>query len=122
MSGVVLLRLRLLRVLLGELPGSVGLPAICLVAAAILGRSPENHSSSDAWLSRLGNASFALYLVHPFVMRAMDLLSRHIHLFGDAILYVPISLVIAQITALAIHEWLERRTTVVIRSRLEAFA
>lgn len=52
-----------------------GLPALCLVAAATLAPDPratrEGPSESRVvrWAEALGDASYALYLVHPFVLR-----------------------------------------------------
>ncbi len=99
-----------------------GIPAICLVAAATLGRSPEPTMLHKSWLVRLGDASYALYLTHPFVMRIFDLLSRHLHVLREPMLYVPLSLTVAQIVALIVHHVFERRATFFIRFRLEALA
>ncbi|VUD71371.1 hypothetical protein MET9862_01951 [Methylobacterium symbioticum] len=58
-------------------PLLAGLPAAMLVAAATLGRSggtPSMHRLVRPLISplvRLGDASYALYLVHPFALRAM---------------------------------------------------
>jgi exopolysaccharide production protein ExoZ len=50
-----------------------GLPAAALVAAATLGSETPDRPAGriEAWASRLGDASYALYLLHPFALRAV---------------------------------------------------
>lgn len=52
-------------------PLAYGVPALLLVAAAALG--PAERAEAAAWparvLARLGDASYALYLLHPFALR-----------------------------------------------------
>jgi len=62
----------------GNAPVAVGVPMALLLAAAVLGR-PARISRP---LLVLGDASFALYLVHPFAMRATSLLWQRLHLGG----------------------------------------
>jgi exopolysaccharide production protein ExoZ len=47
-----------------------GLPAGLIVAAAALAASGRPESRLAAWGAAAGNASYALYLFHPFVIRA----------------------------------------------------
>ncbi len=60
-------------------PLAYGLPAAFLVAAAALA-SPERRSSENLlirWGVNLGDASYALYLLHPFIIRALrELVTR----------------------------------------------
>ncbi|WP_336486415.1 acyltransferase family protein [Methylobacterium nigriterrae] len=52
-------------------PLVLGVPAALLVAAAALGRPrAEPEHPLLRWAGALGDASYALYLVHPFVLRA----------------------------------------------------
>ncbi len=93
-------------------PLRAGLPVALLLAAAALGPDP-------AWLPLLllGDASYALYLVHPFPMRALGIAWRRLHLTGlaAATAYCVISLAVAVAMAIALHLWLERPATRVLR-------
>jgi len=86
---------------------SQGLPALALVAAATLGPSPLPRRAAF-WLDLLGDASYALYLVHPFIMRAGQIAWLHAHRAGGPALYIAASLVAAQLCALAIRLYIER--------------
>ncbi|CAO4163295.1 acyltransferase family protein [Methylorubrum populi] len=106
---------------------SWGLPAACLVAAAVLGRDrPEGVRSGwaapvFALAERLGDASYALYLLHPFVLRAgREILLRT----GLAPLLGPWPSLVLMIAltlpaALLAHRWVERPLTRLVRARLD---
>lgn len=94
-----------------------GVPAVMLVFAATAGRPSRSLPRLERWLVRLGDASYALYLVHPFVMRALALLWRQTQ--GGIFAYVVLSLVLAQLAALAIHRSFEKPATRWLRARLE---
>jgi peptidoglycan/LPS O-acetylase OafA/YrhL len=98
---------------------SFGTLGALLVAAAVTGRRPERTGTVMRILVRLGDASYALYLCHPFVMRGFTLLGAH---FGPpttvgGILYVVLSLAIAQLCALAINAGFERKLSAMLKSR-----
>ena len=94
-----------------------GLPAIALVLAASTGRPVSRLPSLELWLVRLGDASYALYLIHPFVMRGVTMFWHHVH--ASALLYAALCLVLAQAMALAVHHYGERPVTKWVRARLE---
>ena len=96
-----------------------GVPAASLVFAAITGKPAFSLPRLETWLVRLGDASYALYLAHPFVMRAGALLWQHLHRPGGVYAYIACCLVAAQIAALVIHKFFERPATRWLRSRLE---
>lgn len=107
-------------------PLSQGLPAALLVAAAALGRprhdAPEKAASpSVRALSALGDASYALYLVHPFVLRAAReaLLRTHLaDLVGpQASLWLMLAATVP--AALLVHRLVERPLTARARALLE---
>ncbi len=109
---------------------SWGLPAAFLVAAAVLGRDrPEAvHGPIAARLlalaERLGDASYALYLLHPFVLRgAREILLRTglAPLIGPG----PSLLLMVALTlpaALVVHRVVERPLTRLVRRRLDPAA
>lgn len=98
----------------------LGLPAMALVAAAVTGPQEGRLPRLEIWLVRVGDASYALYLVHPFVMRAAALLWTHLHRPGGAADYVILCLIASQAVALALHRIFERPVTTWLRRRLEA--
>ncbi len=95
-----------------------GLPMALLLAAAVSG--PDPAWSAWAPLLLLGDASYALYLVHPFPMRAFGLAWRHWHVTGllAAAAYCLASLAAAVLAAAASHLWLERPATRAVRRRM----
>jgi peptidoglycan/LPS O-acetylase OafA/YrhL len=119
-----------------EVPGLdrpllAGLPALALVAAAALG--PERGAAGGAplpsplplplrALSRLGDASYALYLVHPFALRAgREALLRlglapWLPLWGSLLAMT----LLAVAAALLVHRLVERPLTRTLRAWLEA--
>lgn len=94
-----------------------GLPAVLLVLAASTGKPVSRLPALEFWLVRLGDASYAMYLVHPFVMRGVTLLWHHLHV--SPLLYAALCLTLAQTAALLIHRHAERPATAWLRTRLE---
>jgi exopolysaccharide production protein ExoZ len=94
-----------------------GLPALMLVCAATLGHVPERLNIFDMLLLRLGAASYAMYLVHPFIMRLFTALWRRFHVLNElsGIIYVVTGLVVAQLVALGIHATIEVRLSAALR-------
>jgi exopolysaccharide production protein ExoZ len=103
-------------------PLSLGLPGALLVIAAVSVRRPEQMRAGTRLLVRLGDASYAMYLFHPFVMRAFTLLGARIDAHSEAsgIAIAISSLVVAQLCALAINAGFERKLTKVLRRRSRA--
>ncbi len=90
--------------------GAFGIPSALLVIAAISGRRNPRQSLAIRVLVGLGDASYALYLFHPFVMRACTLFASrwHPHTETAGIAYVALSLIMAEICAVLIHTRFER--------------
>lgn len=84
-----------------------GVPALLIVAAAGLAQSAT--SRGMLWLAALGNASYSLYLVHPFVLRPMRNLWTQ--LVGGALpltAYVAAATLLATIVAMLTYRLVER--------------
>ncbi len=96
-----------------------GLPATGLVFAAVSGKKIRSLPRVEAWLARLGDASYAMYLIHPFIMRAGLLLWKHPGPPVAEFAYVALSLLIAQAAAIAIHYGFEKPATHRLRAVLE---
>ena len=92
-------------------PLSFGLPAAALVGAATLGGPAGARHPA---LLRLGDASYALYLVHPFVMRAFILL-WHPRTEFAGLAYTLAGLAAAQGLALLINLGFEKRFLLLLR-------
>jgi peptidoglycan/LPS O-acetylase OafA/YrhL len=97
-------------------PVTTGVPMSLLVTAAVLGRPVRVPSV----LLLLGDASYALYLVHPFAMRPVGLIWQHLHLVGPVLasIYAGTVLLLAMIGAVGVHLWFERPVGAWLRSRL----
>jgi peptidoglycan/LPS O-acetylase OafA/YrhL len=106
--------------------GNVGLTtlsvtAICWVAAATLvkAKSSSVAGNSPLWrfLLLLGDASYSLYLVHMFVIRAVSHIvhsSSSIYLYAFPALVVPVSI----ICAIASYRYIEIPSNIWLRQRL----
>ncbi len=93
-----------------------GAPAVLLVAAATLG-APAAMSAGEKLLARLGDASYAMYLAHPFVMRAFTVLWHKFHAHNElaGTIYVLVGLTVAQACALAVNVTVERKFALLLR-------
>ena len=100
------------------------LPAACLVASC--GFAPARREERVGWLPRLGSAlgdaSYAIYLVHPFVIRGLRQVVEALgagHAFpGPA--FVVMGLVGASAAAFLLHLGVERPATRLLRAWLDA--
>ncbi len=103
-------------------PLAYGLPASLLVAAAALG---VDRAGAHAWPARLGgvlgDASYAIYLLHPFVMRAgrevvvRSGLGSVIGPWGYLVLVLSVTLV----ASVFVFRWFERPMMALVRRRSE---
>ena len=105
----------------GERAVSFGLPGAMLVAAAVSNPRPDRMGKAARGLMRLGDASYAMYLFHPFVMRGFTLLGGRVatHTETSGVVYVAASLAVAQLCALAINAGFERKVTSMLRRWVE---
>jgi len=93
--------------------------AFLLVTAAACGRDITAPSALVRSLAGLGDASYALYLVHPFAMRALREVFARLAPSATG-LFIVLALVAAVLAALAVHRWFERPMTGVLRRVLRA--
>lgn len=108
-------------------PLAYGVPAALLVAAAALGReeSVARTGPGTRLGATLGDASYALYLVHPFVVRGLHEILWQTGLAGLAGPIGPAGLVAlalpgAAAASLLVHWWFERPATALARGLLGA--
>jgi exopolysaccharide production protein ExoZ len=83
-----------------------GSAASLLVLAAVSGRSEGAPSPVTAVLAPVGDASYALYLVHPFVIRGLREVFMRMGLYEPA-LFIAAALAGAVIAALLVHRLFE---------------
>ncbi|RDJ25540.1 acyltransferase [Bosea caraganae] len=96
-----------------------GSAAALLVMAASSGSGQSAPSALVRGLAEVGDASYALYLVHPFAIRGL----REVFLRiapGWPLLFVLVALVAAVIAALVVYRWFERPMTRALRRVLRA--
>lgn len=104
-------------------PLAYGVPASLLVASAAF-VSPAPREGRNAMMRAgvlLGDASYALYLLHPFVIRALrELVTRSgsAHLIG-AWGFVVLCVAVAAVVAVCVNRLFERPLTAAVRRSLE---
>ncbi len=103
-------------------PLAWGGPAACLVAAAALGPDrPAGASRLTRLGVRIGDVSYALYLVHPFVIRPIAAVAGRMGIADPAGLwgFIAVALAGALLASFAVHWVFERPATAWLRRRLE---
>ncbi len=94
---------------------AVGLPAVAIVAGSAMG--PQLGQGTMTRLLRLGgDASYALYLSHPFVINAVAMAWRHVPV-ANGHAYLAVTMVVALIVAVAVHLLIERPILDVLHRR-----
>lgn len=84
--------------------------AVLLMLAAACGREGIVTPKPVKVLATVGDASYALYLVHPFVIRGMREVALRIGLHAPA-LYIPLALAGAVLAALLVYRFFEKPAT-----------
>lgn len=97
-----------------------GFPAALLALAAVTGPEQPLSRWTAGWV-KLGDASYALYLLHPFVLRVLSLCWRRAgwNSSGATLVYIGVCLGLTCLVALAAHVVLEVPATRAVRRWLE---
>nr|WP_255616674.1 acyltransferase [Microvirga puerhi] len=102
-------------------PLAWGIPAALLVAAAALSKTHRPPSALTRFGVLTGDASYAIYLVHPFVIRGIGVVIARSGI--DTILgpwgFILLSLAATLAVSLLVHRFFERPVTAFIRARLD---
>ncbi|MGV6873314.1 acyltransferase family protein [Pseudochelatococcus sp. B33] len=96
---------------------ALGVPAAMLVVAAVFGPEPRLPPPLARLLVLLGDASYALYLFHPFALRTTRLMLSGTEIAPWA--YIAIATAAAVVLAVAIHVAIEKPVMGYLRRRLE---
>jgi exopolysaccharide production protein ExoZ len=90
-----------------------GVPATLFLAAGVLGRPGGRITTAMRLGVLLGDASYAIYLVHPFPMRALREVWARLHWTGMAgiLSYILCTLLLSCAAAVVLHLWLEMPLT-----------
>ena len=101
---------------------SYGIPAACFVAAVSFGSGRAGTSLIARAGLLLGDASYALYLVHLFPTRLLREIWWRLHLVGTAgiISFIAASMIASCVVAIAVHVWVERPLVRIARRLLRA--
>jgi len=94
-----------------------GLPAAAIVAAAVLGPEPKRVGPVGRLLKAGGDASYSLYLSHPFVFRVISLVWKQIGVTSPALVMLTSALLIF-LVSYAVYRWGERPIIAALRTGL----
>jgi exopolysaccharide production protein ExoZ len=97
-----------------------GIPALIFVGAACLGTTTARPGRFATLLIFLGDASYAMYLVHPFIMRGFSILWHRFHAQNEiaGIIYILAGLAVAQACAAILHVYVERNLYRMLRRKV----
>ncbi len=86
-----------------------GIPAALIVTGAVLGLEPRRETRWIALLIAGGNASYALYLSHPFAIHAVELVDARLALTAlHPALFLGVIVVVAILGAAVVHRLIEQ--------------
>lgn len=126
LAGLAILAMNFigLRANLNEMrPLAWGIPAAFIVAAAALGAKQRPPSSFTRFVALAGDASYAIYLIHPFVIRGTGTILARTG--ADVVLgpwgFIVVSLAATLIASLLVHRFFERPVTEFVRARVGTY-
>jgi len=86
-----------------------GIPAALIVTGGVLGLEPRRDTRWIALAIAGGNASYALYLSHPFAIHAVELLDARLSLAAlHPAIFLAAVIATAIIGAAIVHRWIEQ--------------
>jgi peptidoglycan/LPS O-acetylase OafA/YrhL len=99
-----------------------GVPAAMLVASVAFGPKSREGGRIARIGAAIGDASYALYLIHPFVIRAGREIAWRSGLAGlvGSWAFVVLALAAAVLASVVVHRLFERPATAWVRARLKA--
>jgi exopolysaccharide production protein ExoZ len=94
-----------------------GAPALLITASLMLG--PQVGGLAGRVMARIGDASYALYLCHPFVLNVLALAWTRLSLPKSGWLYIACGMLACIAAALAVHRTVEVPLLALLRRRFE---
>jgi exopolysaccharide production protein ExoZ len=88
-----------------------GLPAALLVIAALAFESDGQTQPATRLMTQLGDASYALYLLHPFVLRFLALVAGGMITAISPWLFLILGVTLSCIAAMIVWRWFEKPVT-----------
>jgi exopolysaccharide production protein ExoZ len=88
-----------------------GLPAAMFVMAALAFDAPPENNPIIRPLTSLGDASYAIYLLHPFVLRGLGVISNKFLMTLHPLIFMITGITLTCILAMIIWHWFERPLT-----------
>lgn len=98
---------------------SFGVPSALIVATLVIGEIHFGRTVRSEWLLLIGNASYAIYLFHPFVLSFFRVMVDRVlpfkgPLFGAA--SVPLAVAVATAAGVSVHLVVEKRLNAFVRT------
>jgi exopolysaccharide production protein ExoZ len=96
-----------------------GVPATLIVAGATLTK-PLLQGAASGWASRIGDSSYALYLIHEPITRGVATAMRdglHIMLASHAAAYLTLAIAAATFIAILLHDYIEAPIIAFLKTR-----
>ncbi len=88
-----------------------GLPSALLVIAALAFQGDGQSNPAIRLLTRLGDASYALYLLHPFILRGLAVIAGGMLTAISPLLFLILGVTLSCIAAMIVWRWFEKPVT-----------
>jgi exopolysaccharide production protein ExoZ len=88
-----------------------GLPAALFVMAALAFEGSQENSSVFRLFASLGDASYAIYLLHPFVLRGLGVILNKLMITLHPLIFLITGVTLTCILAVVVWRWFERPVT-----------
>ncbi|PCD01740.1 hypothetical protein COC42_16645 [Sphingomonas spermidinifaciens] len=98
-----------------------GVPAVAIVAAVLMGLEPRQPRQGIVpALVLAGDASYALYLTHPFALKAIAAVAAKVGLWATLPLLPPVLMIgAAVIASIGFYRWVEKPMLAILLRRIE---
>jgi exopolysaccharide production protein ExoZ len=88
-----------------------GLPSALLLISALAFQGDGQSNPATRLLTRLGDASYALYLLHPFILRGLAVVAGGMLTAISPLLFLILGVTLSCIAAMIVWRWFEKPVT-----------